>query len=101
MTDAHLEENDGNDSIGREILPICDLPMKQELQLRKSRNQKESLVDSLAKTCIWHNMEISAEKIKLMTNIANGIQREIKVKRQKLGTVTSFKHFEAVVSDDG
>ena len=46
-------------------------------------------------------MEISAKKTKLMTNSANGIQREIKVNRQKLGTVTSFKYFGAVVSDDG
>ena len=46
-------------------------------------------------------MEISAEKIKLMTNSANGIQREIKVKGQKLGTVTSFKYLGAAVSDDG
>ena len=46
-------------------------------------------------------MEISAEKTRLMTNSANGIQREIKVKGQKLGTVTSFKYLGAVVSDDG
>ena len=46
-------------------------------------------------------MEISAEKTKLMTNSANGIQREIKVKGQKLCTVTSFKYLGAVVSDDG
>ena len=46
-------------------------------------------------------MEISAEKTKLMTNSANGTQREIKVKGQKLGTVTSFKYLGAVVSDDG
>ena len=53
-------------------------------------------------------MEISAEKTELMTNRANGIQRErererkreIKVKGQKLGTVTSFKYLGAVVSDD-
>ena len=45
--------------------------------------------------------EISAEKTKLMTNSANGIQKEIKVKGQKLGTVTSFKYLGAVVSDDG
>ena len=44
-------------------------------------------------------MEISAEKTKLMTNSANGMQREIK--GQKLGTVTSFKYLGAVVSDDG
>ena len=46
-------------------------------------------------------MEISAEKTKLMTNSASGIQREIKVKGQKLGTITSFKYLGAVVSDDG
>ena len=46
-------------------------------------------------------MEISAEQTKLMTNSANGIQKEIKVKRQVLGTVTSFKYLGAVVSDDG
>ena len=36
-----------------------------------------------------------------MTNSANGIQRKIKVKWQKLGTVTSFEYLGAVVSDDG
>ena len=36
-----------------------------------------------------------------MTNSANGIQREIKVKEQKLGTVTSFKYLAEVVPDDG
>ena len=46
-------------------------------------------------------MEISAQKTKLMTNSANGNQREIKVKGQKLGTVSSFKYLGAVVSDDG
>ena len=60
-----------------------------------------SLVESLDKTCTSYKMEISAEKTKLMTNSANGIQREIKVNGQKLGTVTSFKYLGAVVSDDG
>ena len=46
-------------------------------------------------------MEISAEKTKLMTNSANGIQKEIELKGQKLGTVTSFKYLGAAVSDDG
>ena len=36
-----------------------------------------------------------------MTNSANCIQREIKVKEQKLGTETSFKYLGSVVSDDG
>ena len=46
-------------------------------------------------------MEISAKKTKLMTNSSSGIQREIKVKGQKLGTVTRFKYLEAIVSDGG
>ena len=31
----------------------------------------------------------------------NSIQREIKVKGQKLGTVTGFKYLGAIVSDEG
>ena len=46
-------------------------------------------------------MEIRAEKTKLMTNSAIGVHIDIKVKGQKLGTVTSFKYLGAVVSDDG
>ena len=46
-------------------------------------------------------MEISEEKTKLMTDSTNGIQRKIKVKGQKLGTITSFKYLGTVVSDDG
>ena len=37
----------------------------------------------------------------MMTNSASGIQRVIKVKGQKLGTVTSFKYLGKAVSDDG
>ena len=36
-----------------------------------------------------------------MSNSAKGIQREIKVKSQKLGTVTSIKYLGATASDDG
>ena len=46
-------------------------------------------------------MDISAAKTKLMTNSVNGIQREIKVEGQTLGTVTRFKYLGAVVLDNG
>ena len=69
--------------------------------LAEEEQELEALVESLDKTCTRYKMEISAEKTKLMTNSANGIQKEIKVKGQKLATVTSFKHLKAVVSDDG
>ena len=96
MSDA-LEEHDGKVSIGGRIitnLRFADALAEEEQEL-------EALVESLDKTCTRHKMEICVEKTKLMTNSANGIQREIKVKGQKLGTVTSFKYLGAVVSDDG
>ena len=43
-------------------------------------------------------MKISAEKTKLIRNSTNGIQREIMVEGQKLGTVSSFESRGAVVS---
>ena len=57
----------------------------------------EALAESLDKTCTMYKTEIKAEKTKLMTNIANDIQREIKVKAQKLGTVTSVKYLGTVI----
>ena len=49
-------------------------------------------------------MEISAEKTKLMTNNTSGIKlinAEIKINRQKLETVTSFKYLGSVINDEG
>ena len=69
--------------------------------LAEEEQELEALVESLDKTCTRYKMEINAEKTKLMTNSANDIQREIKMKGQKLYTITSFKYFGAVVSDEG
>ena len=99
MSDA-LEEHDGKVSIGGRN--ITSLRFADDIDaLAEEEQELEALVESLDKTCTRYKMEISAEKTKLMTNSANGIQREIKVKGQKLGTVTSFKYLGAVVSDDG
>ena len=57
--------------------------------LVEEEKKLEALVESLDKTATRCRMEISAENTKLMSNSANGTQREIKTKRQKLGTVTS------------
>ena len=46
-------------------------------------------------------MEISNEKIKLITNNISGINTEIKVNGQKLETVTSFKYLGSVITDKG
>ena len=98
MSDA-LEEHDGKVSIGGRN--ITNLRFADDIDaLAEEEQELEALVESLDKTCTRYKMEISAEKTKLMTNSANGIQRQIKVKGQKLGAVTSFKYLGAVVSDD-
>ena len=97
MSDA-LEERDGKFSIGGRN--ITNLRFADDIDAL-AEEELEALVESLDKTCTRYKMVISAEKTKLMTNSANGIQREIKVKGQKLGTVTSFKYLGAVVIDDG
>ena len=95
-----LEEHDVKVSIGGRN--ITNLRFADDIDaLAEEEQELEALVESLDKTCTRYKMEISAEKTKLMTNSTNGIQREIKVKGQKLGTVTSFKYLGAVVSDDG
>ena len=89
MSDA-LEEHDGKVSIGRRN--ITNLRFADDIAAPAEEEQElEALVESHDKTCTRYKMGISAEKTKLMTNSANGIQTEIKVKGQKLGTVTSFK----------
>ena len=87
MSDA-LEGHDGKVSIGGRN--TTNLRFADDIDaLAEEEQELEALVESLNKTCTRYKMEISAEKTKLMTNSANGIQREIKVKGQKLGTVTS------------
>ena len=95
MSDA-LEEHDRKVSIdGRNI---TDLRFAGDIDaLAEEEQELEALVESLDKNCTRYKMEISAEKTKMMTNSAHGIQREIKVKWQKLGTVTSFKYLGVVV----
>ena len=95
-----LEEHVGKVSIGRRT--VTSLRFADDNDAHAEEEQElEALVKSLDKICTRYKMEISAEKTKLMTNSANGIQREISGKGQKLGTVTSFKYLGAIVSDEG
>ena len=48
-------------------------------------------VERLNKISTANGMDISAEKTKLVTNNTNGINKEIRINKQNLGTVTSFK----------
>ena len=99
MPDA-LEEHDRKFNTGGR--KITNLRFADDIDaLAEEEQNLEALVESIDKTHKKYKMEISAEKTKLMTNRANGIKREIKVKGKKLSTVTSFKCLGSVVSDDG
>ena len=99
MSDV-LEEHDGHVSIGGRT--ITNLRFAVDIDALAEEKQKlEALVESLHKTCTWYKMEICAENTKLMTNSTNDIQREVKVKGQKFGTLASFKYLGAIVEDEG
>ena len=85
MPDA-LEEHGGKVSIGGREMSNSSFSLAEEEQ------ELEALIESLNKTCAKCKMDISDEKTKLMTNNANGIWREIKVKGQKLSIVIRFKY---------
>ena len=99
MSDA-LEKHDGKISIGGRN--ITNLRFAEDIDaLAEEEQELEATVESLGKTCTRYKMEISADKTKLMTSSANGTQKEIKIKGQNSGTVTSAKYLVAAVSDDG
>ena len=60
-----------------------------------------NLVERLDKASTAYGMGIGAEKTKLMTNNASGINTEIKENGQKLETVTRFKYLCSVITEDG
>ena len=94
-----VDEHDGKVNVGGRR--ITNLQFADDIDaLAEEEQELEASVESLDKTCTRYNMEISVEKTRLMTNSANGSQRETKVKRQKLRTITSFKYLGATVSDD-
>ena len=91
MTPAGDSEHDGKVSIGGRN--ITNLLFADDTDaLAEEEQELEALNESLDKTCTRYQMEIRAEKTKLMTKSANGIHRKIKVKKQKLDTVTSFNY---------
>ena len=98
-TDA-LEDHEGTVSIGGKT--IKNLRFADDTDgLAGEEEELANLVERLDKASTAYGMEISAEKTKLMANNTSGINTEIKVNRQKLETVTSFKYLGSVITDEG
>ena len=76
-----LEEHDGKVGIGGRN--ITNLQFADDVDaLAEEEQELEPLVERLDKTCTRYKMEIRVEKTNVMTNSANGIQKEITVKWQ-------------------
>ena len=89
MTDA-LKDHEGTVSTGGRT--ITSLRSADDIDgLAGEEEELAKLVERLDKASTTSVMEISAQKIKLMTNNTSGINKEIKVNGQKLETVTRFK----------
>ena len=96
MTDA-LEDHEGTASTGR---TTTNFRFADGIDGLTGKEEELAKVDErLDKTSTAYGMEISAEKTKLMTNNSGGIHTKIKVNRQKLETVTSFKYLGSVITD--
>ena len=90
MTDA-LENYEGTVSIGGRT--ITNLRFADDIDgLAGEEDELVHLVEPLGKAFIAYGIKISAEKTRLITNNASGINTKIKVNGQKLETVTSFKY---------
>ena len=98
MTDA-LEDHEGTVSIGGRT--ITNVRFADDIDgFAEVEEELVKLVQCLDKASTAYGIEISDEKIKLMTNNTSCINREIKANGQKVETVTSFKHQGSIVSDE-
>ena len=98
MTDA-LEDHDDTVSIGGRT--ITNLRFADVIDgLAGEEEDLAKLVERLDKASTSYGVEISAEKTKLMTNNTSCTNTELKVNRQKLETVTSFKYLGSVITDE-
>ena len=89
MADA-LEDHEGSVSIGGRT--VTDLRFADDIDgITEQEQELVKLVNYLEEASTAYDMQISAEKTKLMTNNTNGISDDITVDKKKLVIARSFK----------
>ena len=66
-----------------------------------AEEEADLLVNHLDTTITRYKMVIGPDKTKVMTNNPNGLQREIKIKGQRLEAVEYFKYLGAIIINEG
>ena len=94
-----LDDHDGSVSVGGRL--ITNFRFADDIVVNAEEEEEVGvLVDRLDTTTTRYKMEISPDKIKVMTNNTNGFQREIKRKGQRLEEVENFKYLGAIISNE-
>ena len=95
-----LNDHEGTISIGGR--KITNLRFADDIGGLAGREEElANLVESLDKISTAFDIQINAEKIKLMTNNTNGISTDIRVNGEKLDYVNTFKYMGAIIADEG
>ena len=95
-----LDDHEGSVSIGGR--PITNFRFADDIIVNAEEEEEAGiLIDRLDRTTTSYKMEIGPDKTKVMTNIPNGFQREIKTKGHRLEEVENFKYLRAIISNEG
>lgn len=99
MSEA-LENHCGTVSIGGRN--ITNLRFADDIDgLAGNEDELATLVKNLDEISSRFDMEISAEKTKLMTNSSKQISTKIKVRGKELETVSQFKYLGSIITEEG
>ena len=94
-----LDDHEGSVSIGGR--PVTNFRFADDIVVNADEEEEAGvLVDRLDATTTRYKTEIGPDKTKVMTNNPNGLQRDIKIKGQRLEEVENFKYLEAIISSE-
>ena len=97
-----LDDHEGNVSIGGRLIYLFPFRFADNIVVNAEEEEEAGvLVDRFDTTTTRYKMEIGPDKTKVMTNNANGYQREFKIKGQRLEEVENFKYLGAIISNEG
>ena len=95
-----LDDHESSVNIGGRL--ITNFRFADDIVVNAEEEEEAGvLVDRLDTTTTMYKIEIGPDKTKVMTNNPNGLQREIKIKGQRLEEVENFKYLGAIISNEG
>ena len=95
-----LDDHEGSVSIGGWL--ITNFRFADDIVANAEEEEEAGVqIDRLDRTTTRYKMEIGPDKTNVMTDNPHGIQREIKIKGQRLEEVENFKYLRAIICNEG